>query len=71
MFDLKVLELKEKMINAINESGLPASILSYIVKDISVMVDKTLSEQIRAQLSQQAQAKQEQEQVQVDNVEEN
>ena len=69
MFDLKVLELKEKMINAINESGLPASILSYIVKDISVMVDKTLSEQIRAQLSQQAQAKQEQ--VQVDNIEEN
>ena len=69
MFDLKVLELKEKLINVINESGLPASILSYIVKDISEMVDKTLSEQIRAQLSQQAQAKQEQ--VQVDNIEEN
>ncbi len=67
MFDLKVLDLKDKLITDINESGLPASVLSYVIKDISDLVDKTLREQIQAQLNQR---NQEQEQVIVDNVEE-
>lgn len=52
MFDLKVLELKESIIQSINESGLPASVVTYIVKEIVVMAEQTLQQQLQAQMAQ-------------------
>lgn len=55
MFDLKVLQLKEEIIKLINESGLPASILVYVIKDIADLAETTLREQVQAQLAEQQQ----------------
>lgn len=75
MFDLKVLELKENMISLINESGLPASVLVYIIKDIADLAETSLREQIQIQVTkkqQEEQALQEQEQnIVMDDIEEN
>lgn len=64
-FNLKVEELKENIINIINNSGLPISVIYYvyknILKDIEMEYFRVLQEQQQHQKKGQKQEKEEQE----------
>lgn len=44
-------ELQEKIVNAINESGLPLSMIAYIMKDILDTVNATVAQQESAEIA--------------------
>lgn len=44
-------ELQEKIVNAINESGLPLSMTAYIMKDILDTVNATVAQQESAEIA--------------------
>ena len=44
--DLKLIELKEKLIETINESHLPLTCIGYVVGEISQLIAITLEQQI-------------------------
>lgn len=50
MFDLKVHEFKQKLIEDINNADIPLTVLNYVLKDINSMIEKTLNEQLKAQI---------------------
>lgn len=47
MFDLQVVELKQRLIKEINESSIPLSVLNYILQDVHTMVKQALEEQLK------------------------
>ena len=55
MFDLKVMETKEGIINLINGSSLPASVICYILREIEGMAEQTLQQQLQQQTAQKEQ----------------
>lgn len=65
MFDLQVQEFKEKIIEDINSCGLPLSVISYVLSDVSIIVKRSLENEIanqrqeREQLSNETQGQEE------------
>lgn len=49
MFDLQVQEFKEKIIEDINSCGLPLSVISYVLSDVSIIVKRSLESEIANQ----------------------
>ena len=49
MFDLQVQEFKEKIIEDINSCGLPLSVISYVLSDVSIIVKRSLENEIANQ----------------------
>ena len=49
MFDLKVMEMKEGIVNLINECNLPASVICYVLKEIEQMAEQTLQQNLQQQ----------------------
>ena len=49
MFDLQVQEFKEKIIEDINSCGLPLSVISSVLSDVSVIVKRSLENEIATQ----------------------
>lgn len=49
MFDLQVQEFKEKIIEDINSCGLPLSVISYVLSDVSTIVKRSLENEIANQ----------------------
>lgn len=49
MFDLQVQDFKEKIIEDINSCGLPLSIISYVLSDVSIIVKRSLENEIANQ----------------------
>lgn len=47
MFDLQVLEFKQRIIEEINNSQIPLTVLNYVFKDINDMLKTALEEQIK------------------------
>jgi hypothetical protein len=54
MFDLTVKEFRERLITETNASGLPATMLVYIMQDMLTMAQRAQSEQLQLQLQQRA-----------------
>lgn len=48
---VEIYETKNKIINIINESGLPMSVLSYVVGDIKNEVDRLAKEELKIDLN--------------------
>lgn len=46
MFDLQVQDFKEKIIEDINSCGLPLSVISYVLSDVSIIVKRSLENEI-------------------------
>ena len=65
MFDLQVQDFKEKIIEDINSCGLPLSVISYVLSDVSNIVKRSLENEIanqrqeREQLSNETQGQEE------------
>ncbi len=65
MFDLQVQDFKEKIIEDINSCGLPLSVISYVLSDVSIIVKRSLENEIanqrqeREQLSNETQGQEE------------
>lgn len=49
MFDLKVQDFKEKIIEDINSCELPLSVISYVLSDVSIIVKRSLENEIANQ----------------------
>lgn len=49
MFDLQVQDFKEKIIENINSCGLPLSVISYVLSDVSIIVKRSLENEIANQ----------------------
>lgn len=49
MFDLQVQDFKEKIIEDINSCGLPLSVISYVLSDVSNIVKRSLENEIANQ----------------------
>ena len=49
MFDLQVQDFKEKIIEDINSCGLPLSVISYVLSDVSIIVKRSLENEIANQ----------------------
>ena len=49
MFDLQVQDSKEKIIEDINSCGLPLSVISYVLSDVSIIVKRSLENEIANQ----------------------
>ena len=49
MFDLQVQDFKEKIIEDINSCGLPLSVISYVLSDVSTIVKRSLENEIANQ----------------------
>lgn len=59
MFDLTVVEFKEKIIEEINNSGMPLSIVHYVLKEVNDIVKDSLEDNIRKQKIEKEQKEQE------------
>ena len=65
MFDLQVQDFKEKIIEDINSCGLPLSVISYVLSDVSIIVKRSFENEIanqrqeREQLSNETQGQEE------------
>lgn len=67
MFDLQVQDFKEKIIEDINSSGLPLSIINYVLSDVTSIVKRSLEAEIATQKQQREQESlQSQEVVEID-----
>lgn len=49
MFDLQVQDFKEKIIENINSCGLPLSVINYVLSDVSIIVKRSLENEIANQ----------------------
>ena len=49
MFDLQVQDFKEKIIEDINSCGLPLSVISYVLSDVSIIFKRSLENEIANQ----------------------
>lgn len=49
-FDLSLIETRQAIISVINNSGLPISALSLIVKDVGLLIDKELENTLNIQV---------------------
>jgi hypothetical protein len=52
MFDLQVQKFKDDVINVINESGLPLSMIGYVLADVAGMVKASLDVELEKQKQQ-------------------
>ncbi len=49
MFDLKVQNFKEQLIEIINSCGLPISVINYVLSDVHNLTRQSLEEEIQKQ----------------------
>lgn len=49
MFDLLIAEFKDKLVNLVNESGLPPTAIAYVLQDVSQQVNGLVQQQVEAQ----------------------
>jgi len=55
-FNLKVLETRNKMIQVLDESGLPITVLEYMVSDLYMQIQAQAAQQIQRERSEQNKA---------------
>ena len=55
-FNLKVLETRNKMIQVLDESGLPITVLEYMVSDLYIQIQAQAAQQIQRERSEQNKA---------------
>lgn len=56
MLDLQAIRTKEELVHIINNSGLPVSLLLYIIQDVEMLLERALQTQIDEQLKQEQEA---------------